>query len=75
MTFRAVSAWGLIAGVPLPEQREMRPGFLLDLFVLRRAYDDEQHGISRKKQDHDISDDDRALFDEEVKEEDGGPGD
>lgn len=41
----------------------MTPGFVCDLFVLRRAYDDEQHGITRESDDHDISDADAALFD------------
>ena len=74
MTYRAVSAWGLIAGVTLQEQEALRPGFLLDLFVLRRAYDDEQHGITRKKDDHDISAEDRAMFDEDGGEN-GSAGD
>jgi len=74
MTYRAVSAWGLIAGVTLKEQEALRPGFLLDLFVLRRAYDDEQHGITRKKDDHDISAEDKAMFDEDGVEN-GSAGD
>ena len=41
----------------------MTPGFLCDLFVLRRGYDDEQHGIIRETDDHDISEEDEALFD------------
>ena len=76
MTYRTVTAWGLIAGVSLTEMQALRPGFLLDLFVARRAYDDEQHGITRKKDDHDISDEDRALFDDDGEmNEDGGQGD
>jgi len=44
----------------------MTPGMLLDLYVLRRAYDDQQHGIERgDKDDHDISSEDEALFEEE----------
>lgn len=42
---------------------ELTPGFVCDLFVLRRAYDDEQHGISRHEDDHDLTDADAALFD------------
>lgn len=65
MTFRAVTAWGMIAGVSLTEQRELNPGFLLDLYVLRRAYDDEQHGIKRgEEDDHDIDAEDEKLFEE-----------
>ena len=36
---------------------------MCDLYVLRRAYDDEQHGITREKDDHDISNADEAMFD------------
>ncbi len=36
---------------------------MCDLFVLRRGYDDEQHGIIRETDDHDISDADAELFD------------
>lgn len=54
----------MIAGVSLTEQKELKPGFLLDLYVLRRAYDDEQHGIKRgDKDDHDIGEEDEAEFD------------
>lgn len=75
MTYRAVTAWGLIAGVSITEQRELRPGLLLDLYVLRRAYDDEQHGITRgtKDDDHDIGDEDEAAFEEDT--DDGRTGD
>ena len=41
----------------------MTPGFLCDLYVLRRAYDDEQHGIVRERDDHDISEADEQMFD------------
>lgn len=41
----------------------MTPGYLCDLYVLRRDYDDEQHGITRVQDDHDISDEDAAMFD------------
>ena len=70
MTPRRVTAWGLIAGVSIADQKEMTPGFLCDLYVLRRAYDDEQHGITREKDDHDLTDEDAELFDhiDEIKE-------
>ena len=58
-----MTAWGLIAGVGISEQRELTPGYLCDLFVLRRGYDDEQHGITRAEDDHDIDGEDAALFD------------
>lgn len=63
MTPRTVTAWGLIAGVTLTEQQNVTPGFLCDLYVLRRKYDDEQHGISRDTDDHDIDAEDADLFD------------
>lgn len=31
--------------------------------MLRRNYDDEQHGITRVEDDHDINSEDAALFD------------
>lgn len=44
----------------------MTPGFLLDLYVLHRAYDDEQHGIKRgDNDDHDIGQEDEDEFKEE----------
>lgn len=58
-----MTAWGLIAGVGYTEQQELTPGYLCDLFVLRRAYDDEQHGILREEDDHDIDSEDAKLFD------------
>ena len=49
---------------------------MCDLFVLRRGYDDEQHGIIRETDDHDLTDEDAALFDhyDEIaaKEKEGG---
>ena len=58
-----MTAWGLIAGVSYEAQKELTPGFLCDLFVLRRSYDDEQHGIIREQDDHDIDSEDEKLFD------------
>ncbi len=66
----------MIAGASLTEQKELEPGYLCDLFVLRRAYDDEQHGIRRENDDHDLTDEDAAMFDhyDEIAaaEKDGG---
>jgi hypothetical protein len=54
----------------LTEQKELKPGFLLDLYVLKRAYDDEQHGIKRgSDDDHDIGDEEEAAFDGDEDEE------
>ena len=44
--------------------KDLTPGFVCDLFVLRRKYDDEQHGITRITDDHDISEDEIRDFDE-----------
>lgn len=41
---------GLIAGLTLGETLASAPGFVLDMYVAKRDYDDEQHGIKRKKQ-------------------------
>lgn len=70
-----MTAWGLISGISITEQRGLEPGFVCDLFVLRRAYDDEQHGIIRKTDDHDISAEDQAIFDQYEREMAGKEGD
>lgn len=57
-----MTAWGLIAGLQLAEMRSLRPGFVCDLFVLHRNYDDEQHGIRRRSDDHDLSDEDAEML-------------
>lgn len=53
LSWRRVTAWGLIAGVSLTEQQEMLPGMVMDMYLIRRDYDDEQHGIRRKGQEKD----------------------
>lgn len=47
MTYLLVVSWGLIAGLSLPEIHRMRPGAVYDLYIYRRTYDDQQHGIAR----------------------------
>ena len=42
-----VVSWGLVAGLSLPEIHRMRPGAVMDLFIYRRNYDDNQHFIQR----------------------------
>ena len=42
-----VVSYGLTAGLRLHEINRMRPGEVLDLFIYRRNYDDQQHGIKR----------------------------
>lgn len=38
----------MIAGLPYEEIMRQPPGLILDLYTLKRHYDDEQHGIKRK---------------------------
>jgi len=42
-----VVSWGLVAGLRMEEIHKMRPGAVMDLFVYRRNYDDQQHGVRR----------------------------
>ena len=37
----------MIAGLSFAEALRTAPGLVLDLFLYRQAYDDEQHGIRR----------------------------
>ena len=48
MTARRVTAFGMIAGMTYTECRRCRPGTVMDLYLYRQRYDDEQHGIKRK---------------------------
>lgn len=43
--------FGLIAGLTLQETLASTPGFILDIYLMRRKYDDAQHGITRKQAD------------------------
>ena len=43
-----VVSLGLTAGLSLQEIHRMKPGEVMDLFIYRRQYDDQQHGIMRK---------------------------
>lgn len=47
MTARRVTAFGLIAGLTYAEVRRAQPGAVIDLYIYRQRYDDEQHGIKR----------------------------
>lgn len=38
----------MIAGLSYAEARRAKPGEIMDLYIYRRKYDDEQHGIKRK---------------------------
>lgn len=44
-----VVSCGLIAGLTVKEINRMRPGQVIDLYVYRRNYDDNQHGIKRTR--------------------------
>lgn len=48
MTYRKVVSYGLIAGLRHDEIRDMLPGEVLDLYIYRRDYDDNQHHIMRE---------------------------
>ena len=49
LTARRCASYALIAGVNWPEAERMAPGFIMDLYLARRAYDDDQHGIRRTR--------------------------
>lgn len=42
--------YGLTAGLRYDEMGPMPPGLICDMYVMRQRYDDEQHGIRRKKE-------------------------
>ena len=48
MTARKIESYGLIAGISRRDMLDMAPGEILDLFIYRRNYDDNQHGIQRE---------------------------
>lgn len=43
-------SFGLIAGLPYERCLRTAPGMIEDLYVYRQRYDDQQHGIKRKKE-------------------------
>lgn len=48
-------SYGLIAGLGLREMQTLTPGLIMDLYLYRMRYDDQQHGIKRvKEQPEDI---------------------
>lgn len=47
MTARKYIGYGLIAGLTLGEILASTPGFVADMYIMRRKYDDEQHGLKR----------------------------
>ena len=48
-----VASYGLIAGIGYSEMlaHGITPGMVCDFYLLRQRYDDNQHGIRRKKED------------------------
>lgn len=48
MTARKCTGYGLIAGLTLAETLASPPGLVMELYIMRRNYDDEQHHIRRK---------------------------
>ena len=40
--------WGLVAGLTWTEMGEMTPGMIVDMYIWKRRYDDQQHGIKRE---------------------------
>ena len=56
LSWRKAAAWGLVAGIPLAEQEHLAPGLVLDCFWARQQYDDQEHGIKRKKPDSALDD-------------------
>ena len=53
LTFRRLVSMGLIAGLDWQRMMPLAPGMVCDLYLSRMRYDDEQHGIVRKKQQFD----------------------
>ena len=51
MTYRQVVSYGLIAGLSYDQVMGTPPGMVLDLYLYRRDYDDQQHGLVRKKKE------------------------
>ena len=49
MTARKCLGYGLIAGLSKKEALESPPGQVIDLYIMRRNYDDAMHGIVRQE--------------------------
>lgn len=45
-----IVSFGLIAGLTQSEIIHAQPGYIMDLYIYRRRYDDTQHGIRREKE-------------------------
>lgn len=51
MTYRQVVSFGLIAGLTYDQVMRTPPGMVIDLYLYRRDYDDQQHGLTRKRKE------------------------
>ena len=51
MTYRQVVSYGLIAGLSYDQTMRTPPGMVIDLYLYRRDYDDQQHRLKRKKKE------------------------
>lgn len=51
MAWRKYAGYGLIAGVSIRDQRICEPGALVDWYLQRQGYDDEQHRLKRKRKE------------------------
>lgn len=51
MTYRHAAGCGLIAGLSWTEMDDLDPGLVIDLYIVRQRYDDQQHGIKRNKEE------------------------
>ena len=49
MTRRTLIHYGLVAGLSFSELGKLAPGLICDLYIMRQRYDDQMHGIKRKK--------------------------
>lgn len=48
MTYRKIVSYGLIAGLTYTEMQKLAPGFVIDMYLMKQRYDDEQHQLKRK---------------------------
>lgn len=49
LSWRRLIHYGLTSGLLYSDMGRMPPGLICDLYTMRLRYDDEEHGITRKK--------------------------
>lgn len=49
MTARLILSWALMAGLTYTEALTMRPGMIIDLYIIRRNHEDQRYGIRREE--------------------------